>query len=134
VVFAALARADLFALASKKAADGDQDGLPNVLMEAAHQGLAIVSTRAAAIGEFISDGDNGLLAAPGAPDELATALARLVSDPDLRQRLASRAGEVVRTRFSFDSGVDWIASALGQPAFADSMVAEALVSEARAAE
>jgi len=134
VVFAALARADLFALASKKAADGDQDGLPNVLMEAAHQGLAIVSTRAAAIGEFISDGDNGLLAAPGAPDELATALARLVSDPDLRQRLASRASEVVRTRFSFDSGVDWIASALGQPAFADSMVAEALVSEARAAE
>ena len=39
-VFAALARADLFVLASKKAADGDQDGLPNVLMEAAHQGLA----------------------------------------------------------------------------------------------
>jgi len=50
-VFAALGRADVFALASKKAGDGDQDGLPNVLMEAAHQGLAIVSTRAAAIGE-----------------------------------------------------------------------------------
>jgi glycosyltransferase involved in cell wall biosynthesis len=129
-VFAALARADLFALAAKKAADGDQDGLPNVLMEAAHQGLAIVSTRAAAIGEFISDGDNGLLVAPGAPDELATALARLVSDPDLRQRLASRASEIVRTRFSFDSGVDWIAAALGQPSSADSMVTEAIVPEA----
>jgi len=138
-VFAALARADLFALASKKAADGDQDGLPNVLMEAAHQGLAIVSTRAAAIGEFIADGDNGLLVAPGAPDELATALARLVGDPDLRQRLASRASEIVRTRFSFESGVDWIATALGQPPVADSMtseamVPEALLSEARAAE
>jgi hypothetical protein len=36
----------------------------------------------------------------------------------------------VRTRFSFDSGVDWIASALGQPPVADSGVAEALVSEA----
>jgi glycosyltransferase involved in cell wall biosynthesis len=143
-VFAALARADLFALAAKKAADGDQDGLPNVLMEAAHQGLAIVSTRAAAIGEFISDGDNGLLVAPGAPDELATALARLVGDPDLRQRLASRASEIVRTRFSFESGVDWIASALGQPPFVEAIVAEALapeglvpealVPEARAAE
>ena len=55
-VFAALARADLFVLASKKAADGDQDGLPNVLMEAAHQGLPLVSTQAAAIGEFIEDG------------------------------------------------------------------------------
>jgi glycosyltransferase involved in cell wall biosynthesis len=138
-VFAALARADLFALAAKTAADADQDGLPNVLMEAAHQGLAIVSTRAAAIGEFISDGDNGLLVAPGAPDELATALACLVSDPDLRQRLARRASEIVRTRFSFESGVDWIASALGQPPFADSVVSEAIVPEtivpeARAAE
>ncbi|CAN5909069.1 glycosyltransferase [soil metagenome] len=113
-VFAALARADLFVLASKRAADGDQDGLPNVLMEAAHQGLAIVSTRAAAIGEFISDGDNGLLVSPGAPDELAAALARLIADPDLRQHLAARAGEIVRTRFSFEAGVDWIASALGQ--------------------
>ena len=128
-VFAALARADLFVLASKKAADGDQDGLPNVLMEAAHQGLAVVSTHAAAIGEFITDGDNGLLVAPGSPDELAMALARTVSDPDLRQRLAHRASEVVRTRFSFEAGVDWIASALGQ-----TPLLAAMVSEARAAE
>lgn len=113
-VFAALARADLFVLASKKAADGDQDGLPNVLMEAAHQGLAIVSTRAAAIGEFIEHGDNGLLVAPGAPDELAAALAHAIGDPALRERLARRAGEVVRTRFSFDAGADWLAAALGR--------------------
>ena len=124
MVFAALARADLFVLASKKAADGDQDGLPNVLMEAAHQGLAIVSTRAAAIGEFITDGENGLLVAPGAPDELAAALARLVGDPDLRRRLASRASEIVHTRFSFDSGVDWIASALGQVPLPEARAAE----------
>jgi glycosyltransferase involved in cell wall biosynthesis len=123
-VFAALARADLFVLASKKAADGDQDGLPNVLMEAAHQGLAMVSTRAAAIGEFITAGESGLLVAPGAPDELAAALARLVSDPDLRRRLASRASESVHTRFSFDSGVDWIASALGQVPLPEARAAE----------
>ncbi len=112
-VFAALARADLFVLASKKAADGDQDGLPNVLMEAAHQGLPLVSTHAAAIGEFIDDGSNGLLVAPAAPGELAIALARLVGNPDLRTRLAARAAETLRARFSFDSGVDWIAAALG---------------------
>ncbi len=112
-VFAALARADLFVLASKKAADGDQDGLPNVLMEAAHQRLPLVSTHEAAIGEFIEDGSNGLLVAPGAPDELAIALARLAADPDLRIRLAARAAEVLHARFSFDSGVDWIAAALG---------------------
>ncbi len=113
VVFAALARADLFVLASKKAADGDQDGLPNVLMEAAHQGLPLVSTYEAAIGEFIEDGVTGLLVAPGAPDELAIALARLAGNPDLRARLATRAAETLYARFSFDAGVDWIAAALG---------------------
>lgn len=123
-VFAALARADLFVLASKRAADGDQDGLPNVLMEAAHQGLALVSTRAAAIGEFITDGDNGLLVPPGAPDALAAAIERLVGDPDLRRRLAHRAGETVRTHFSYEAGVDWIAKALGQEPLAEVRAAE----------
>jgi glycosyltransferase involved in cell wall biosynthesis len=120
-VFAALGRADLFVLAAKKAADGDQDGL---LMEAAHQGLPIVSTRAAAIGEFIDHSVNGLLTSPGAPDELAAAMTLLARDPELRLLLAGRAGETVRTRFSYEAGVDWIATALGQPR----------VSEARAAE
>jgi glycosyltransferase involved in cell wall biosynthesis len=128
-VFAALARADLFVLAAKKAADGDQDGLPNVLMEAAHQGLPIVSTRAAAIGEFIEDGVNGLLSSPGAPDELAVVLARLARDPELRLGLARHAAETVHTRFSYEAGVDWIAAALGQP-----RLSEDLVSDARAAE
>ena len=128
-VFAALGRADLFVLAAKKAADGDQDGLPNVLMEAAHQGLPIVSTRAAAIGEFIDDGINGLLASSGAPDELAMAMTRLVRDPDLRLKLAHQASETVRMRFSYEAGVDWIAAALDQP-----RISEALSPEARAAE
>lgn len=123
-VFAALARADLFVLASKKAADGDQDGLPNVLMEAASQGLPIVSTRAAAIGEFIEDGENGLLVAPGAPDELAVALQLLARDPALRRRFADAAGRTVRTRFSYEAGIDWIASALDQPPLTAARAAE----------
>jgi glycosyltransferase involved in cell wall biosynthesis len=61
-----------------------------------------VSTRAAAIGEFIEDGDNGLLVPPGAPEALAAALARMIAHPDLRQQFAHRAAETVRTRFSFD--------------------------------
>jgi hypothetical protein len=48
----------------------------------------------------------------------------LARDPELRLLLAGRAGETVRTRFSYEAGVDWIATALGQPR----------VSEARAAE
>ena len=36
--------ADLFVLACRIAADGDRDGLPNVLMEAQSQGLACLSS------------------------------------------------------------------------------------------
>ncbi len=133
-VFAALARADLFVLASKRAADGDQDGLPNVLMEAAHQGLPLVSTHAAAIGEFIEDGINGLLVPPDAPGELAQALARAVGDPELRARLAERAGEIVRARFSFDAGIDWIAGALGGQATGQQRSSQKRTLAARAAE
>ena len=45
-----------------------------------NSGLPIVSTHAAAIGEFIEDATNGLLVAPGAPDELAVALELLVRE------------------------------------------------------
>jgi glycosyltransferase involved in cell wall biosynthesis len=123
-VFAAFTRADLFVLASKKAADGDQDGLPNVLMEAAYQGLPLVSTRTAAIPEFIEDSVNGLLVAPAAPDELAVALELLARDPAMRRRLANAAAHTVRTRFSYDAGVDWIAAALEQPRLAEARAAE----------
>jgi glycosyltransferase involved in cell wall biosynthesis len=115
-VFEAYKRADIFVLASKKAADGDQEGMPNVLQEAGYQRMAIVSTRSAAIGEFVRDGDNGLMADPAAPDQLAAALEKMARDPDLRARMGDRSNEIVRTRFSYEAGMDWIAGALGQPA------------------
>src|SRR5262249_27968026 len=43
-VLAAYREADLFVLASRISADGDRDGLPNVLLEAQSQRLAVVST------------------------------------------------------------------------------------------
>jgi glycosyltransferase involved in cell wall biosynthesis len=132
-VFAAYKRADVFVLASKTAADGDQEGMPNVLQEAGYQHMAIVSTRSAAIGEFIEDGDNGLLADPASPDQLAAALEKLARDPDLRARFGARSNEIVRTRFSYNAGVDWIAGALGQPVNAN-LAPQIAIPEARAAE
>lgn len=122
-VFAAYARADVFVLASKIAADGDVDGLPNVLMEAAHQGLALVATDAAAIGEFIADGREGLLVPPADPPALARALQRAATDPALRGRLGAQAGATLRARFSFDTGVDRIAD-LVRPSMPLSRAAE----------
>ncbi|QQS11026.1 MAG: glycosyltransferase family 4 protein [Rhodospirillales bacterium] len=111
-VFEAYARADLFVLASKIAGDGDRDGLPNVLMEAQSQGVACVATAVSAIPELIEDGVSGILVPPADPVALAGALERLMRDPAGRARLADRGHEIVRTRFSFDAGVERLAARL----------------------
>jgi colanic acid/amylovoran biosynthesis glycosyltransferase len=105
MVLAALREADIFALASKVAQDGDRDGLPNVLMEAASQDLPLVATQAGSIGDFLDD-SCGIAVAPGDRGGLAAALARLIGDPDLRLRLGKAAGAKVRREFPFAANCD----------------------------
>ena len=54
------------------------EGMPMVVLEAMAAGLPIVSTRVEGIPEVVRHGVDGLLAAPGDPGELATALLRFV--------------------------------------------------------
>ena len=97
--------ADLFALASRVARDGDRDGLPNVLAEAQSQGLACVATSVSAIPELIEDGKTGLLVAPESPEELACALEALIRDP-ARRRLLGEAGRArVNARFGLEANL-----------------------------
>ncbi|MGB1025642.1 MAG: glycosyltransferase family 4 protein, partial [Rhodospirillaceae bacterium] len=63
-VLAAYGASDAFVLPCRVEADGDRDGLPNVLMEAQSQRLACVSTKISAIPELIEDGVSGLLVPP----------------------------------------------------------------------
>ncbi len=113
VVIAHYRSADLFVLASRIADDGDRDGLPNVLLEALSQGLAVLTTRVSAIPELIDDGVNGCLVAPRDREALAAALATLIADPERRLRLA-RAGEArVRDDFAMSRGIDRLAARFG---------------------
>lgn len=107
-VLAALRQADLFVLAAKVAADGDRDGLPNVLMEAASQRLCCLSTDVGGIGELILSGETGLLVPPGDPAALADALARLMAAPDLRERYGAAAEARLRASFGMDAGIDML--------------------------
>lgn len=75
------ARATVFVQPSRIAADGDRDGIPNVLLEAMAMTLPVVATRISGIPEAIDDGVNGLLVAPDAPPALADAIERLLLDP-----------------------------------------------------
>lgn len=98
--------ADIFVLAARVAADGDRDGLPNVLMEAQSQGLAAVSTRVGGIAELILSEETGLLVDPDDPKALAAALERVIRDPALRSRLGAAGMARVRTHFSLGDGID----------------------------
>jgi len=104
-VLARYRESDVFALACRIAADGDRDGLPNVLVEASSQRLACVSTAVSGVPELIEHGRNGVVVPPEDPGALAKALAQLIRDPDLRQRLGSAAEERVRSDFDHHSSV-----------------------------
>jgi len=115
MVLAQYRAADAFVLACRIADDGDRDGLPNVLMEAQSQGLACLSTAVSAIPELIVADETGLLVAPGDGAALAAALARLIADAKLRQRLGAAGMERVRAAFSFDDAIDRLAQRFGPP-------------------
>ncbi|MDH3658868.1 MAG: glycosyltransferase family 4 protein, partial [Alphaproteobacteria bacterium] len=111
-VIAAYRQADLFVLASRIAADGDRDGLPNVLMEAGAQELAAVTTAVSAVPELIVDGENGRLVPPEDPAALATAIEALVRDPERRLSMGENARRIVVERFAMEPGLDRLAARL----------------------
>ncbi|MBN9061969.1 MAG: colanic acid biosynthesis glycosyltransferase WcaL [Rhizobiales bacterium 65-9] len=98
-------QSDLFVLPCRIADDGDRDGLPNVLIEAASQGLASVSTPVSGVPELITHEENGLLVAPDDADAVALALARMIGDPALRHRLGKAALRRARGDFDHDAAI-----------------------------
>jgi glycosyltransferase involved in cell wall biosynthesis len=111
-VLAAYQRADLFVLPSRVAKDGDRDGLPNVLLEAGSQELAVVASEVAAVPELIEDGANGRFVPEGDAAALAHALEVLIRDPALRLRLGRAARATVLERFAMEPGLDRLAARL----------------------
>jgi glycosyltransferase involved in cell wall biosynthesis len=98
-VIALYREADIFVLPSRIAPDGDRDGLPNVLVEAASQRLACLSTTISGIPELIEDGRHGVLVEPEDAQLLCGGLLRLARDPQLRQTMGDAANRRVREQF-----------------------------------
>ncbi len=100
------ADADVFCLPSRV------EGVPAVLMEAMATELPVVSTTRDGIGELVRDGVSGLLVEYGDGQALATALATLIDDADLRAAMG-RAGRVhVAEQFSTAHESDVLATHL----------------------
>lgn len=104
-VLAHYRQSDIFALACRITADGDRDGLPNVIVEASSQNLVCVSTSISGIPELLIDDVNGLVVPPEDPAALSAALARLIRDPGLRHRLGAAAEHRVRHHFDHHASI-----------------------------
>jgi glycosyltransferase involved in cell wall biosynthesis len=111
-VIEALRAADIFVMPSKIAHDGDRDGLPNVILEAASQNLAIVASRLSAIPEFVEHDVTGMLVRPGHSAGMTETILHLVRDPAKRASLGQAAQLRLEMKFGPRAGVDLIASKL----------------------
>jgi glycosyltransferase involved in cell wall biosynthesis len=104
-VRALLREADLFVLACVRGRDGQQDGIPIVLMEAMALGVPVASTRLSGIPELVVDRETGLLAAPGDDAHMADVMRRLLEDRPLAEALSRGARERVERDFDLRRSV-----------------------------
>ena len=93
VVRLAMQEADLFVQHSVISENGDKEGWPVAVAEAAGSGLPIISTRHASIPEQVIDGETGLLCDEGDWETMADNMQQLVADARLRNDFAVRARE-----------------------------------------
>jgi len=105
-VLEAYRESDLFVLASKIVADGDRDGMPNVLMEAQSQSVCCLATDISGIPELIDSGENGVLVESNNVDQLAAALEALLRDGEKRERLGLEGQKQLHRRFDVKIGID----------------------------
>jgi glycogen(starch) synthase len=77
-----------------------------VPVEAMACGTPVIATTAGGTPEAIEDGRTGLLVPPNDPSALATAMERLIRDPQLRRALGEEAARVAREKYDFRRYVD----------------------------
>ena len=98
-LLAELAQAHVFLHPSETGPDGNQEGVPNSMLEAMSTGLPVVATRHGGIPEAVDEGASGYLVPERDPAALAAALLKLAGDPARYAAMGSAAAQAVRERF-----------------------------------
>ncbi len=81
-------QADIFALTSIEH-KSSIEGFGLVYLEASAHGLPVIAHNIGGVSEAVKDGQTGLLIKPDQPSELTKAFSKLISDPELRNRLGT---------------------------------------------
>ncbi|MGW4393917.1 glycosyltransferase family 4 protein [Amycolatopsis nivea] len=77
------------------------DAFPTALLEAWASRVPVIATAVGPLAALVTDGVNGLLAAPRSPEALAGELDRLESSPGLAHAIRENAYELVRSRHTW---------------------------------
>ncbi len=85
----------LFRAADASVLPSAWENFPHTVVEALAVGCPVIATAVGGVPEVVVDGENGLLVAAGDVTALAAAIERLLSDDDLRARLADAAARSV---------------------------------------
>ncbi len=112
---AAMQEANCFVLPSRRAADGDRDGLPNVLLEAGALGLPIITSNHQGARDFADD-NTAFLFPPSDASALARAMTRVHTSPDLTKDRCFAARARVENHFDSTKNVEIIARAFASVA------------------
>ena len=94
-------RASLLAAPSLTARDGDAEGLPNVVVEAAASALPAIGTDHQGIPEAIVEGETGFIVPERDAEALAQRLLILLGDRALRDRMGVAARNLAERKFDF---------------------------------
>ena len=113
VIVEAMRHADVFAITPFVTADGDRDGVPNVIVEALASGLPVVSTDVGGVAEAVSHGHNGLLAPARDVTALVALLERLLRDRPERRMMGTRARETAETAFDVARAAEQLVQVFG---------------------
>lgn len=89
------------------------EGFPVALLEAITLGLPCIGTSVGGIPDILDNGVAGILVEPKAPQELAEALYKLITDNNLREEIATRASERAREVYSHSKFIDSFECLLG---------------------
>jgi len=83
--------------------DGDEEGIPVVLMEALAQGMPVLSTQHSGIPELVQDGESGFLVPERNVNALAEKLAYLVKHPEIWSAMGQAGREYVEKCYNIDT-------------------------------
>ena len=108
-VVAAMQEANCFVLPSRRASDGDRDGLPNVLLEAAALGLPIITSDNEGAREFADD-ETALIFPSTDAAALARAMGSVRASPTATSARVLAARARVESEFNIEENVKLLAA------------------------